>query len=63
MCSCLGRIVIASVDGQLTCKIMDIRSRCLRAVNPDYAPILLPEKTDLVIEGVVMHVFHHMCWA
>jgi len=25
-----GRIVIASVDGQLTCKILDINNRCLR---------------------------------
>ncbi len=54
-----GRIVIASVDGQLTCKILDINNRCLRAANPDYAPIPLPDETDLVIEGVVMHVIHH----
>ncbi len=58
-----GRIVIASVDGQLTCKILDINNRCLRAANPNYQPIPLPEETDLVIEGVVMHVIHHMCWA
>jgi len=58
-----GRIVIASVDGQLTCKILDINNRCLRAANPDYDPIPLPDETDLVIEGVVMHVIHHMCWA
>ena len=58
-----GRIVIASVDGQLTCKILDINNRCLRAANPNYEPIPLPDETDLVIEGVVMHVIHHMCWA
>jgi len=58
-----GRIVIASVDGQLTCKILDINNRCLRAANPDYEPIPLPDETDLVIEGVVMHVIHHICWA
>ncbi len=57
-----GRIVIASVDGQLTCKILDINNRCLRAANPDYKPIPLPDETDLVIEGVVMHAIHHMCW-
>ena len=56
-------IVIASVDGQLTCKILDINNRCLRAANPNYDPIPLPDETDLVIEGVVMHVIHHMCWA
>ncbi len=58
-----GRIVIASVDGQLTCKILDINNRCLRAANPNFEPIPLPDETDLVIEGVVMHVIHHMCWA
>jgi len=58
-----GRIVIASVDGELTCKILDINNRCLRAANPNYEPIPLPDETDLVIEGVVMHVIHHMCWA
>ena len=58
-----GRIVIASVDGQLTCKILDINNRCLKAANPNYEPIPLPDETDLVIEGVVMHVIHHMCWA
>lgn len=58
-----GRIVIASVDGELTCKILDINNRCLRAANPNYKPIPLPDETDLVIEGVVMHVIHHMCWA
>ncbi len=58
-----GCIVIASVDGQLTCKVLDINNRCLRASNPDYEPIPLPDETDLVIEGVVMHVIHRMCWA
>ncbi|OUS07335.1 hypothetical protein A9Q81_01260 [Gammaproteobacteria bacterium 42_54_T18] len=58
-----GRIVIASVDGELTCKILDINNRCLKAANPNYEPIPLPDETDLVIEGVVMHVIHHMCWA
>ncbi len=55
-----GRIVIASFDGQNTCKILDINNRCLRAANPNYPPIPLADETDLVIQGVVMHVIHSM---
>ena len=58
-----GNVVIASVDGQLTCKILDINNRCLRAANPDYEPIPLPDETDLVIEGVVVHAVHHLRWS
>jgi DNA polymerase V len=57
-----GRIVIASVDGQLTCKILDINNRCLRGANPDFDPIPLPDEADLIIEGVVVHAIHHFCW-
>ena len=57
-----GRIVIASVDGQLTCKILDINNRCLRGANPEFDPIPLPDETDLIIEGVVVHAIHHFCW-
>jgi DNA polymerase V len=57
-----GSTVIASVDGQLTCKILDIKAQCLRAANPNYAPIALPEETDLIIEGVVIHAIHHLRW-
>ncbi len=57
-----GNTVIASVDGQLTCKILDIDRRCLTAANPNYAPIPLPEESDLVIEGVVVHAIHHLRW-
>lgn len=57
-----GSTVIASVNGELTCKILDINGRCLRAANPCYLPIPLPEETDLVIEGVVIHAIHHLRW-
>lgn len=55
-----GDTVIASVDGELTCKILDLRNRQLLAANPSYAPIPLPDEIDLVIEGVVAHAIHHL---
>ncbi len=58
-----GNVVIASVDGQLTCKILDIKSRCLLAANDTFPAIPLPEEADLVIEGVVVHAVHHLRWS
>ena len=50
-----GSIVVAAIDGQLTCKILDLQHRCLRAANKHYPPIYITEDEDLVIEGVVTH--------
>jgi|TARA_B110000116_G_C16787623_1_gene561873 DNA polymerase V len=55
-----GDTVIASVDGELTCKIFDINNRQLLAANPEYPAIPLPDETDLIIEGVVAHAIHHL---
>lgn len=48
-----GDVVIAAIDGQLTCKILDTRLRRLVAANPSYPPICLNSDADLIIEGVV----------
>lgn len=55
-----GAVVIAAIHGELTCKLLDIKHRCLRASHPDYPAISLPEDIDLVIEGVVIHAVHHL---
>ena len=55
-----GDVVIASVDGQLTIKILDIKNRCLLAANNEFPAIPLPDEADLVIEGVVIHAVHHL---
>lgn len=52
-------IVVAALDGELTCKILDIHRRCLRAANPQYAPIPILPGSDFAIEGVVLHSIHH----
>ena len=57
-----GAIVVAALDGQLTCKILDLHRRCLESANPNMKPIPIPENADLVIEGVVIHsIRQHVC--
>lgn len=49
-----GVVVVAALDGELTCKILDIRQRRLLSANPDYPSIDIAGREDLVIEGVVL---------
>ena len=49
-----GDIVIAGIDGELTCKFLNLRSKCLVAANPKYLPIPIKDEQDLLIEGVVI---------
>ncbi|RRJ84005.1 LexA family protein [Aestuariirhabdus litorea] len=55
-----GDLVVAAIDGELCCKILDLRQRQLCSANPAYPPVALPEEADLVIEGVVIHAIHHL---
>lgn len=57
-----GKIVIASVDGELTCKIYrEIGGKAwLYPANSKFEPIEIKELSDLVIQGVVKHVIHEM---
>lgn len=50
-----GQIIIAALDGQLTCKILDKKNNRLIAANKQYGPIIISEYSDLIIEGVVIH--------
>ncbi len=54
-----NQIVIAALDGQLTCKILDKQHQCLRAANKNYPPIAISEFSDLIIEGLVIHSIRH----
>lgn len=54
-----GDIVVAALDGELTCKILDKRRRLLVPANGNMAPIAVGEDSDLVIEGVVVHSIRH----
>lgn len=57
-----GNIVVAAVNGELTCKVLDTRQQCLMPANPNMAAIAIDDYTDLVIEGVVVHsIRQHVC--
>jgi len=49
-----GVVVVAAIEGELTCKILDLRKKLLLPANPNYPSINIDGKEDLVIEGVVV---------
>lgn len=50
-----GAVVVAAIDGELTCKILDMRRMQLLSANENYPPIKVSGTEDLLIEGVVTH--------
>lgn len=57
-----GDIVIAALNGELTCKILDLKRRRLLSGNDLFPPIELGEDAELVIEGVITHsIRYHRC--
>jgi|TARA_R110002049_G_C8980474_1_gene548266 DNA polymerase V len=48
-----GDIVIASIDGEFTCKYLNLESQELRPANPRYSVIKIKDDIELLIEGVV----------
>lgn len=58
-----GDVVLASLDGELTCKILDMHRKRLLAANSKYPPIPILEGSDFSIEGVVIHCirFFRVC--
>jgi DNA polymerase V len=57
-----GNVVIAILDGELTVKRLELTHGgvILRAENPEYPPILVPELSDLQVWGVVTVCLHHL---
>ena len=49
-----GDVVIAALNGELTCKVLDTRQQRLLSGNPRFAPIPCGAEVDMVIEGVVV---------
>lgn len=45
--------IVASIAGELTVKILDLKDRLLRPANHNLMPISLPEDIDVICEGVV----------
>lgn len=57
-----GDVVLAALDGELTCKLLDMRGKRLLSANRDYPPIAITEGADFLIEGVVTNsIRRHRC--
>ncbi len=56
-----GHIVIAAINGELTCKMLDIDKRLLLASNPAFKAIPIHGDLDFIIEGVVIHAINSLC--
>jgi len=50
-----GFVIVAAMNGELLCKVLDTDNRCLKAANPRYPDIPINEEMDFLIEGVVTH--------
>ena len=50
-----GAVVVAALDGELTCKILDTRRKQLLSANNEYPPIDVAGREDMVLEGVVTY--------
>jgi DNA polymerase V len=48
-----GDTVVAAIDGQLTCKIVDQTNQQLVSANPDFPPIEITDQMEVIIQGVV----------
>ena len=56
-----GDIVIASVNGELTVKLLELKPQIrLVPMNSQHAPIVIPEEADLEICGVATNVIHSL---
>ena len=48
-----GHIIVAAIEGELTCKVLDLEAMCLRSGNKWFPPIQIREDLDVISEGVV----------
>ncbi len=51
-------IVIADLDGVMTCRILDTRAQMLRSANLNYKPISVRDGKPIEVLGVVTHAIN-----
>ncbi|MDP7297232.1 MAG: translesion error-prone DNA polymerase V autoproteolytic subunit [Gammaproteobacteria bacterium] len=58
-----GDVILAALNGELTCKILDRHNRQLLSASDHYPPLPIGEDADFQIEGVVINSIrsHHVC--
>ncbi|MBU2897061.1 LexA family protein [Vibrio hepatarius] len=47
-------VIVANLNGEFVCKLLDIKYRQLLSANPIHAPVLVQECDTFTIEGVVI---------
>ena len=55
-----GSVVVASIDGELVCKILDLKNKRFLSANVAYEPIPITDDLSVCIEGVVTHAVHYL---
>lgn len=55
-----GDIVIVAIDGQITCKQLDLDHKVFRSANPNVSDININTELSTVCEGVVTHCIHYL---
>ena len=55
-----GSVVIAVMNGELVCKVLDKERRSLRSANSRYPELEILEDIDCNIEGVVTHSLRYL---
>jgi DNA polymerase V len=59
-----GDVVIAAIDGEMLCKVLDQHRRRLLSGNDQFSPVNIGDDMELIIEGVVTYSIrhhHHVC--
>ena len=57
-----GSVVVAVVDGDMTCKLLDTTNKKLLSANEKFPPIKIGDDVECLIEGVVIHsIRSHVC--
>jgi DNA polymerase V len=56
-----GHVVLAAINGELTCKLLDVSGQRLMAANKNYPPIPIHEDADFLIEGVIIYSIRDHC--
>ena len=47
-------VIVANLNGEFVCKLLDIKHRQLLSANPIHAPVLVQECDTFTVEGVVI---------
>lgn len=55
-----GDVVVAAIDGELVCKILDLNNKQFISANAAYDPIPIVDDMSVYIEGVVTHAVHYL---